>query len=135
MIRLSKKNVRGSEKNTYKISAINEKDGIATTVSAKYSTGQMNCVALAIYLSMSASLAHNLKFLIMDDPSQTLDQGNKASLADKFKEIGKSTQLIISTQDSEFQKLLTSKIAKRDRHSYNFKSWNNLKGPQIISTR
>jgi len=135
LIVLDRKKVRGTEKNTYMIKAVNEKDGRTTSVSTMFSTGQMNCVALAIYLSMSMSLAHRLGFLILDDPSQTLDTGHKTNLVDKFKSIGKNTQLIISSQDSEFQKLLSNRISRRDRSLYNFKGWNKLEGPQIIKTR
>jgi len=130
-IALDKKKVRGTEKNTYMIKAVNEKDGRTTSVSTKFSTGQMNCVALAIYLSMSMSLAHRLGFLILDDPSQTLDTGHKTNLVDKFKRISKDTQLIISSQDSEFQKLLSNRISRRDISLYNFKGWNKLEGPQM----
>jgi DNA repair exonuclease SbcCD ATPase subunit len=135
VIELSRKKVKGSEKNTYIIKAINEKEGKETPVSTKFSTGQMNCVALAIYLSMSMSLAHKLGFLILDDPSQTLDTGHKISLVDKFKRIGKNTQLIISTQDSEFQKLLSNRIGQHDRNPYNFNRWSKIEGPEIIKTR
>jgi DNA repair protein SbcC/Rad50 len=105
-IEVGQKPVQGVQRNTYRIIAYSSKDGQRTAASSRLSTAQMNCVALSAYLSLTKILAHNLGFIMMDDPSQNLDSDHKKALANVIKELLPSEQLVIGTHDSEFDGFL-----------------------------
>jgi exonuclease SbcC len=122
-------------RNYYRIKGINPKDGAETLTSQRFSTGQMNCVAIAIYLSMAyrEAFSHNLNFLIIDDPSQNLDPEHKETLARILAEASKKKQLIVSTQDTEFQEMLR-KHFDPNTLIYQFGAW-SIEGPNIKKMR
>jgi len=131
-INVKSRNVRGYIKNSYTIKAFNSSENKETVVSTRFSTGQMNCVALSVYLSLSKILPHKLGFLILDDPSQNLDAEHKEALCKVLKEIKEDDQIIIATQDDELQKMLSSKTSEgNDKLIYTFKGWDKRKGPKI----
>jgi len=131
-INVKSRNVKGYIKNSYTIKAFNSSENKETVVSTRFSTGQMNCVALSVYLSLSKVLPHKLGFLILDDPSQNLDVQHKEALCKVLKEIKEDGQIIIATQDDELQKLLSSKTSEgNDKLIYNFEGWDKRKGPKI----
>lgn len=130
-IDVSTKNVGGVQKNTYLIRAFNARDGKETFVSGRFSTGQMNCAALAIFFALSRLASHNLGFLILDDPSQNLDSEHKVALAGVLREIAKEKQLFIATQDEEFQRHLRMSLKPgRNAIIAEFRTWSK-KGPQV----
>ena len=134
-IKVIPRNVKGYVKNSYIIKAFNSSENKETIVSTRFSTGQINCVALSIYLALSKVLPHKLGFLILDDPSQNLDLNHKGALCSIFKEMKGDCQIIIATQDDEFQKMLTSKVSTgNDRIIYNFDKWDKRKGPIITES-
>lgn len=105
-IDVSAKTTSGIAKNTYLIRAFNPKDGKDTFVSGRFSTGQMNCAALSIFIALAKMASHNLGFVIFDDPSQNLDSHHKGAVCDVLEEIAGEKQLIIGTQDEELQERL-----------------------------
>lgn len=109
------RNVNGSIKNSYLIKAFNSKSSKATQVNTRLSTAQMNCAALAIYLALSKALQHKLNFLILDDPSQNLDENHENALIKIIKELSQSTQILLATQDHTFQDLLKSSTKSAER--------------------
>ena len=121
---------RGTAKNNYFIKGLNATDGLETLAGERFSTGHMNCVALAIYLAMSESevLNHNLNFLILDDPSQNLDGIHMETLAKILKNISNKSQLIISTQDPSFIPIITEKLEPSTK-KIKFEEWNPKTGP------
>ena len=122
------RNVNGSIKNSYLIKAFNSKSSKATQVNTRLSTAQMNCAALAIYLALSKALQHKLNFLILDDPSQNLDENHENALIKIIKELSQSTQILLATQDHTFQDLLKSstKSAERKLIQLEFKAQGTL---------
>ena len=131
-INVQARNAKGYVKNSYTLKAFNSSENKETMVSTRFSTGQMNCVALSVYLSLSKVLPHKLGFLILDDPSQNLDMQHKEALCKILKEIKEDGQVIIATQDDELQKMLSSKTSEgNDKLVYSFESWDKRKGPKI----
>lgn len=106
------KTVAGVAKNNYVVRAFSTSDGRDTLAGSRLSTAQMNCVALSIYLALAGVLTHNLDFIILDDPSQNLDSDHKTALASVLKRIASSTQLLVSTQDSELERFLLDSLGK-----------------------
>lgn len=70
----------------------------------------MNSVALSVYLALATALSHNLGFVVLDDPSQSLDVEHKAALVSILREMATRTQLVVATQDSELQDLLRREL-------------------------
>lgn len=76
--------------------------GEKTYVQTLFSTGQLNESAVLILLAMAKKASHKLEFVIMDDPSQSLDSDGKRRLAELLAKASQDKQIIISTMDSEF---------------------------------
>ena len=128
---VSTKNVAGVQKNTYLIQAFNPRDAKQTFVSGRFSTGQMNCAALAIFFALSKLASHNLGFLILDDPSQNLDSEHKAALSEVLREVAKEKQLFIATQDEELQRNLSTLFRPgKNAVIAEFRAWSK-KGPEV----
>lgn len=96
------------------------------------SQGDMNALALAIYLGMALEGAEDMPFdfIIMDDPSQSLGSHHKGNLVDILNEVLKSKKVIVSTMDAELQDLLSRKITKI-KTCYSFEDWSDTTGPVI----
>lgn len=115
-------------KNSYEIKAINPKEKRETYIVTRFSSGDMNSVALSIYLALSKILPHNLGFIILDDPTQSLSVDRKLALVKILKEISNYNQIIISTPDEQFQDILKKEFAQYEANIYNFIKWDR-RGP------
>ncbi|MEM4730110.1 MAG: AAA family ATPase [Thermoplasmata archaeon] len=135
-IDIVQRNIRGVQKNTYNIKAYNNKEGKETLISTRFSTGQMNCAALSIFLSLSSILNRKTKFLIFDDPSQNLDIEHKKALVNVLGEVSSVNQIIIATQDNElFDEIATSFMPTKGYTILTYEKWSK-EGPTIkISKR
>lgn len=120
--------IKGRVKNAYAIRAFSAKDGKETHVATRFSTGQMNCVALSVFFALTRALPLKLGFLIVDDPSQNLDSEHKNALADILASISKERQVFISTQDEEFKEILQSK--QKNIKFHEFVGW-DMSGPKF----
>ncbi len=130
-IDVSTKNVAGVQKNTYLIQAFNPRDAEETFVSGRFSTGQMNCAALAVFFALSRLSSHQLGFLILDDPSQNLDSPHKEALVAVLRKLAKEKQLLVATQDEELREHLTAAFqAGTDAFVAEFAAWSK-KGPEV----
>ena len=127
-IEVRPRDVRGLVKNSYSIRAYSSKLGKETFVSTRFSAGQMNSVALSICFSLTRVLPLRLGFLILDDPSQSLDREHKEALTEILKEVSGEKQLTIATQDEELLKLIQS--ASVPVEIFEFTSW-DTEGPRI----
>jgi len=96
------------------------------------SQGDMNALALAIYLGMALEGAEDMpfSFIIMDDPSQSLGSHHKRNLVDILNEVLNRKKVIVSTMDAELQDLLKGRITKM-KSCYNFEDWSYTTGPII----
>jgi DNA repair exonuclease SbcCD ATPase subunit len=93
------------------------------------SQGDMNCLALAIFLGLACSSAETatLKFVLLDDPSQSLGSEYKEQLVSVLDRVASSRRLIVATMDSEFCNGLTERLTK-SKTLYRFKSWTEVDG-------
>jgi len=82
-----------------------------THVQTRFSNAQLNITAIAIFLSMSKHLSQKLGIVILDDPTQSMDHQHKIALAKMLAEELNEKQVIIATQDLEFQEQLTKSMA------------------------
>ncbi|MEQ6047982.1 SMC family ATPase [Lysinibacillus capsici] len=101
----------------------NDDEGDITTPKNVLSSGQLNVLAISIFLAMNDSQQiHDLDFIAIDDPIQNMDDINQFSICDVLGSIKK--QLIFSTHNFEFLKLFIKKNEyKKDTiQVYNFKS-------------
>jgi len=98
-ISVTSKNVSGIRKNTYLIKASSAEESRDTFVRSRFSTGQINCAALAIFLSLAKLSTTRIGFILLDDPSQSLDYEHSEGLSEILAEIAKERQILVATQD------------------------------------
>lgn len=89
------------------------------------SSGQMNVLALSIFLSINEAMDTELDFVAIDDPIQNMDDINQFSVCDILSNIKR--QLIFSTHDIDFVKL----FVKKNEHLDNSMQVFMLKKPTI----
>lgn len=114
----------GVVKNSYEIRAVNEADDVSTLAATRLSTGQMNCVALAVYLALSKVQSHQLDFLVLDDPSQSLDTVHKSALTELLRSVSDDRSVIVATQDEELARLLIERLGPDgEKQVYRLTRW------------
>jgi DNA repair exonuclease SbcCD ATPase subunit len=75
------------------------------------SSSQMNALAVAIFLSLNLGLPGlPLESVLLDDPLQSLDDVNLLGLIDLLRRTKDQRQLLVSTHDVRFGKLLERKL-------------------------
>jgi DNA repair exonuclease SbcCD ATPase subunit len=121
----------GIERNNYMIRSFASTDGRETLASSRLSTAQMNCVALSVYLALATQLQHNLGFIIMDDPSQNLDSTHKAALVSVLSHLAPGLQLLVGTQDTEFDELLGKAMDEKGFERYGL-AWSPRRRVTIV---
>ncbi len=91
-----------------------------------------NCAALSIFLALAdaPSTGHKLGFLILDDPSQSLDEAHSGRLVEILSKISESRQLLLSTIDEKLCAELKGKATKK-KIVYRFSEWDSRKGPKL----
>lgn len=130
-IDIDQRNVKGVQKNTYNIRAFNHKEGKETLINTRFSTGQMNCAALSIFLSLSSMIDRRTKFVILDDPSQSLDTEHKKSLVKVLGDVSLGNQVIIATQDTELEQVIGDGFKPKGGYiTLKYKGWDK-EGPAI----
>lgn len=97
-----------------------------------FNQGDMNCVALAVFLALGGGNKDmpGPEFLILDDPSQSLDSVQKARLAGVVGDISENTQVLLATMDEELMDEMKKSISKKKR-VYRFGEWEPAKGPSV----
>jgi DNA repair exonuclease SbcCD ATPase subunit len=90
----------------------------------------MNSVALAICFALTESLPLKIGFLMLDDPSQSLDESHKESLAKILSELSDKKQIVVATQDDDLLDLIRS--FQPDTAAIEFRSW-SVDGAQIAT--
>jgi DNA repair exonuclease SbcCD ATPase subunit len=94
------------------------------------SQGNLNSLALSIFLALAESQNSPFNFLIFDDPSQSLGTSEKSNFLKILDKIAENRNLIISTMDKEFFDLSAVNLTKQ-KIIYRFESWTEKDGPQI----
>lgn len=96
-----------------------------------FNTGDLNCAGLSVFLGLGAAqeLSHNLGFIVLDDPSQSLDDTHKENLVSVLNSISDEKQLLVSTSESDFRDLILTKVIKK-KARYEFDPWSDVEGAQ-----
>lgn len=129
-ITVDAQNVRGTDRNNYVIQTFASADGGTSLASSRLSTAQMNCVALSVYLALAERLEHQLNFIILDDPSQSLDDDHKRALIQVLDELDPRLQFVIATQDVEFGHMLRGRWPGAASAYYTLQ-WSSTTGTQL----
>lgn len=95
------------ENGNYWLKGVSE-NGEEIYARALFSTAQLNETAIILLLAMANSAKHRYEFIILDDPSQSLDKNGKKRLAELLVKVAGSKQLVICTMDLEFGEFLKS---------------------------
>lgn len=121
---------------TYMIKALSSKDQSKTYVKTRFSHAQINVTALSIFLALALGAAHNFGAIVIDEPDQSLDREHKRNLADVLRDLQTYYQVIVATQDEDFQKLLLERLSPPEGGSriiYEFKDWKPIEGPILAA--
>jgi DNA repair exonuclease SbcCD ATPase subunit len=95
------------------------------------SQGDLNCLALSIFLGMVTAYSHPVGFVLMDDPSQSLGTDQKRRLVEVVEEVCDSgRRVVLATMDAELQDFLRSSLGKA-KTIYQIHSWTPESGPSI----
>lgn len=96
-----------------------------------FNTGDLNCAALSIFLSLGSAqeVSHTLNFVILDDPSQSLDATHKENLVSILNSIPDDKQIFVSTSESDLRDLILTKV-NRKKKCYKFAPWSDIEGAQ-----
>ncbi|MQY55633.1 MAG: AAA family ATPase [Dehalococcoidia bacterium] len=95
------------------------------------SQGDLNALALSMFLGLVKAYSHPIGFIMMDDPSQSLGTTQKKRLVEVMDEVCEDRNLIVSTMDSELQEFLQSGLTKA-KTIYEFSNWDPKTGPNVI---
>lgn len=116
----------------YRIRAWDKDFKQGTYVQTRFSNAQMNAVALSLFLSMSTRLQSNLGLVLLDDPSQSMDNAHKDALSKLLNEISGEKQTLVATQDTELKQNMEKSITKANIIIYKLSEW-DTEGPEISS--
>lgn len=104
-----------------------------------FSSAQANVAALCYFLALAfASSQTDFRFVLLDDPLQSLDDVNTLGFSDLCRFLRKEKQLIIATHEERLGNLLVRKLTPRDEDMHTlevrFLSWNR-EGPYLRTNR
>src|SRR5207248_1143698 len=92
-------------------------EGVTADPLVVFSTSQANIAALSYFLAMGWSAGdRTLPFVLLDDPVQSMDDVNVLGFADLCRHLRTSRQLIISSHERRFARLLERKLAPRSEN-------------------
>ena len=89
-------------------------------ISNKFSTGQKNVANIALMLALKKIVATNLDIFMIDDPCQSLDELNVASLVEIIKNEFTKTQIILSTHEDKIASYIKYKSEKAGKEMIMF---------------
>lgn len=95
-------------------------------ISNKFSTGQKNVANIALMLALKKIVATNLDIFMIDDPCQSLDELNVASLVEIIKNEFTKTQIILSTHEDKIASYIKYKSEKVGKGMIMFNVQNEL---------
>ncbi|QDV74283.1 AAA family ATPase [Botrimarina mediterranea] len=106
------------------------------TPAAIFSSSQLNALAVSVFLSFNLALPHlPIQAALLDDPIQSLDEINLLGLVDLLRRTKEKRQIVVSTHDGKFGRLLARKLrpANADQRTsvIELRGWNRT-GPEVI---
>lgn len=98
----------------------------------KFSSGQKAVINISIMLAFRKVINSNLDIFMIDDPCQSMDDINIASLTEILKNEFKDTQLIISTHEEDVAGYIKYKFNKSGKRARNFNVQKELYNTKIF---
>ena len=92
-----------------------------TYIPTRFSTAQLNAVALAIFMSYNNQQMGELPIMILDDPTQNMDAAHKEAFAKLISTLGSQKQVIIATEDNDTKTFLEKYC--NNIKTYRFGNW------------
>jgi DNA repair exonuclease SbcCD ATPase subunit len=116
-----------------------ELQDIQANPSLVFSSAQTNIVVLSAFLALGwAAGEGGLPFVLMDDPLQSFDDVNVLGFADLMRQLRRQRQLLLSTHEERFARVLERKLMGRREGEtlivHRFLSWSR-EGPQFETRR
>ncbi|MFH1690689.1 MAG: AAA family ATPase [Candidatus Eisenbacteria bacterium] len=78
------------------------KDGRGRPVTTFFNIGDLTAVALCLFLSSAVHAQHDAGFVLLDDPSQNLDDDHEARLAALLADLARNRQVIVTSTRTSF---------------------------------
>lgn len=103
------------------------KDASNKSIIAVLSQGNMNALALSIFLALCENMP--FEFIMLDDPSQSLSSNEKKNFVEVLNSITEKKQIIVSTMDNELYEYL--KNLQKQKKIYKFENWDSKNGPLV----
>ncbi|GEQ20240.1 hypothetical protein CBU02nite_07460 [Clostridium butyricum] len=97
----------------------------------KFSSGQKAVINISIMLAFRKVIQSNLNIFMIDDPCQSMDDINIASLTEILKNEFSDTQLIISTHEEDVAGYIKYKFNKSGKKAINFNVQKELYNTKI----
>jgi exonuclease SbcC len=76
--------------------------GEGTGVTRVFNVGDMTAVALCLFLASASRASHDAGFILLDDPTQNLDDAHETRLAEILANLAKHRQIIVSSSRASF---------------------------------
>jgi DNA repair exonuclease SbcCD ATPase subunit len=133
-ISVSTKELKSGYRNEYEINAFNSREKSIVPAATKLSTGQLNAVALSVFLAMSMAdaFSHNLNLTIIDDPSQNLDLEHMKFLQEVLEKVSRERNLIVASQDPQFQSVLEEAFVDTKAKIIRLSDYDPNHGPTVL---
>ena len=106
-------------------------DRESTYIPTRFSTAQLNIVALSIFISNSKLMAGKLPLLTLDSPTQNMDDNHKEAFAKLLSRLTEEFQVIVATENIDTKDYIMANTA--DASLYELGDW-GTEGPQISSS-
>ncbi|GAA1554628.1 ATP-binding protein [Kribbella sancticallisti] len=87
------------QRNRGKVNLTAEVDGVPTEALPVMSQGELNAVALALFLPRATMPASPLRFVVLDDPVQAMDPAKVDGLTEVLVEYAKERQVVVFSHD------------------------------------
>jgi hypothetical protein len=114
----------------------NAEDKASKTPEAVFSSSQLNALAVSVFLSFNLALPHlPLRAALLDDPIQSMDEINLLGLVDLLRRTKHKRQVVVSTHDAGFGRLLARKLRPGGKNEstsvIELRGWNRT-GPEVV---
>ncbi len=107
------------------------RDGERKSLVTFFNQGDMNCAALSIFLALGGGRSGaGPAFVILDDPSQSLDADQKVRLANLLDRVSEGCQVVLATMDEQLLSACRTCMTKR-KNVFEFGDWHPIAGPSI----
>jgi DNA repair exonuclease SbcCD ATPase subunit len=118
--------VEESQPPLYSIRAVGKEQ--STYITTRFSSAQMNAAAIALFLAKCEKVSGEIGSVLLDDPTQSMDETHKVAVCKSVTDLLKDKQVILATQDEEIVRL--TKDAQKGVKMFEFSDW-TVKGPVI----